>query len=230
VKPWLAEQWCFAPTADPACVAQMEDSLAVDARPSDATHPVGCLDETSRHLVGEPREPRRVAPGVPARTDPESGRGGVVQLVVVTEPLRGWRHVTVGERRTRRECAQCITDLVDVSYPTAERIVLVLDHLNIHSTASRSAAFPPAEARRLAAKLEVHDTPKHGSWLTMAELELSVMARQCLRQRLPTQAAMHTAVTAWAARRNAAIQTIDWHVTTDDARLKLRRLYPAFDA
>ncbi len=136
----------------------------------------------------------------------------------------------MGERRTRRELAQCIKDLVDVSYPNAERIVLVLDHLNIHSTASLYAAFPPAEARRLAAKLEFHSTPKHGSWLTMAELELSVMARQCLRQRLPTQAAMHKAVTAWAERRNAAIQTIDWHFTTDDARVKLRRLYPAFDA
>jgi hypothetical protein len=218
------------PTADSEFVWHMEDILAASERPDDPARPVVCLDETSRHLLGEVRPPCLPPPGRPARHDPESVRGGVVTRFLALEPLQGHRTVLVRDQRTRREFAQCITDLVDVSYPTAERIVLVLDHLNIHSTASRSAAFPPAEARRLAAKLEVHDTPKHGSWLTMAELELSVMARQCLRQRLPTQAAMHTAVTAWAERRNAAIQTIDWHVTTDDARLKLRRLYPAFDA
>lgn len=230
MKPWLQEQWCFAPTADPAFVAQLEDVLEVYARPYDAAHPVVCLDETSRQLLGETREPLLGAPGVPARVDPEYLRGGVAQLFVVTEPLRGWRHVTVGERRTRREFAQCLKELVDVYYADAERIVLVLDQLNIHSTASLYAAFPPAEARRLAAKLELHYTPKHGSWLNMAELELSVLARQCLRQRLPTQAAMHEAVTAWAERRNAAIQKIDWQFTTDDARVKLHRLYPAFDA
>jgi hypothetical protein len=230
VKPWLQEQWCFAPTADPAFVAQMEDVLDVSARPYDVAHPVVCLDETSRQLLGEPREPLRVAPGVPARHDPEYIRGGVAQLVVVTEPLRGWRHVTVGERRTRLEFAHCIKDLVDVHYPAAERIVLVLDQLNIHSLASLYAAFPPAEARRLATKLEIHHTPKHGSWLNMAELELSVLARQCLAKRIPSEAAIRDAVAVWAARRNAAIQTIDWQFTTKDARTKLRRLYPAFDA
>ena len=119
---------------------------------------------------------------------------------------------------------------MDVHYPDAERIVLVMDQLNTHNTASLYAAFPPAEARRLAAKLEIHHTPKHGSWLNMAELELSVLARQCLVQRLPDEVAMAAAVTAWSARRNAAIHTIDWHFTTDDARVRLRRLYPAFDA
>jgi hypothetical protein len=147
-----------------------------------------------------------------------------------TEPWRGWRHVTVGARRTRREFAPCVTDLVDRQYPDAERIVLVMDQLNIHSTASLYAAFPPAEARRLAEKLEMHHTPQHGSWLNMAELELSVLARQCLATRLPTEAAMRDAVTAWAERRTAATQRIDWQFTTDDARVKLRRLYPAFDA
>lgn len=230
MKPWLVAQWCFAPTADPAFVAQMEDVLEVYARPYDPAHPVVCLDETSRQLLGETREPRSVMPGHPAKSDPEYVRGGVAQLFVVTEPLRGWRHVTVGERRTRLEFAQCIKALVDVAYPDAERIVLVMDQLNIHSPASLYAAFPAAEARRLAAKLEIHHTPKHGSWLNMAELELSVLARQCLRQRLPTQAAMHEAVTAWAERRNAGIQTIDWQFTTDHARVKLRRLYPAFEA
>jgi len=230
VKPWLQEQWCFAPTAEPAFVAHMEDVLAVYARPYDATQPVICLDETSRQLLGETREPRPVAPGVPARHDPEYVRGGVAQLFLVSEPLRGWRHVTVGSQRTRLAFAPCVKALVDDHYPAVERIVLVMDQLNIHSTASLYAAFPPEEDRRLAAKLEIHHTPTHGSWLNMAELELSVLARQCLRQRLPDQAAMRDAVTAWSERRNAAIHTIDWQFTTDDARTKLRRLYPAFDA
>lgn len=208
----------------------MEDVLAVYARPYDPAHPVVCLDETSRQLLGETRPPLPVMPGTPARSDPEYVRGGVAQLFLVTEPLRGWRQVTVGARRTRLEFAQCIQQLIDVHYPDAERIVLVLDQLNTHSTASLYAAFPPAEARRLAAKLEIHHTPKHGSWLNMAELELSVLARQCLRQRLPDEAAMRAAVTAWAERRNASIHTIDWQFTTEDARTRLRRLYPAFDA
>jgi len=206
----------------------MEDVLAVYARPYDAAHPVVCLDETSRQLLGETRAPRPVASGVPARYDPEYVRGGVAQLVLVTEPLRGWRTVTVGARRTRLEFAACVKELVDVHYPEAERIVLVMDQLNIHSTAALYAAFVPAEARRLAAKLEIHDTPKHGSWLNMAELELSVLARQCLRQRLPDLTTMQQAVTAWGDRRNANIQRIAWQFTTADARVNLRRLYPAF--
>lgn len=226
----MTEQWCFAPTADPAFVADMEDVLAVYARPYDPAHPVVCLDETSRQLLGETRAPLPAAPGQVAKYDPEYIRGGVAQLFLVTEPLRGWRHVTVGARRTRLEFAHCVKELVDVHYPEAKRIVLVMDQLNIHSTTSLYAAFPPDEARRLAAKLEIHHTPKHGSWLNMAELELSVLARQCLRQRLPDQAAMGEAVTAWAERRNASIHTIDWQFTTGDARIKLRRLYPAFDA
>ena len=226
----MVEQWCFAPTADPAFVAQMEDVLAVYARPYDPAHPVVCLDETSRQLLGETRDPLPVTMGQVAKHDPEYVRGGVAQLFLVTEPLRGWRAVTVGTRRTRLEFAQCVKALVDAQYPDAERIVLVMDQLNTHSTASLYAAFPPAEARRLAAKLEIHHTPKHGSWLNMAELELSVLARQCLRQRLPDEATMRAAVTAWVERRNASIQTIDWQFTTDDARIRLRRLYPTFDA
>ncbi len=230
MKPWLVEQWCLAPTTDPAFVSQLEDVLDVYQRPYAPTHPVICLDETSRQLLGETRPGSPVAPGVAARHDPEYARGGIAQLFVVTEPLRGWRHVTVGAQRTRREFAHCVQELVDVHYPDAERIVLVMDQLNIHTTASLYAAFPAAEAHRLAAKLEIHHTPKHGSWLNMAELELSVLARQCLPQRLPDEEAMRQAVTAWADRRNAAIRTIDWQFTTADARIKLRRLYPEFDA
>ncbi len=229
MKPWLQEQWCFAPTADPEFVCQMEDVLDVYARPYDATHPVVCLDETSRQLLGETRAPLPVVPGVPARVDPEYVRGGVAQLFLVTEPLRGWRQVAVGAQRTRLDFAHCIKNLVDIHYPLAERIVLVMDQLNIHRAASLYAAFPPAEAKRLADKLEIHHTPKHGSWLNMAELELSVLARQCLAQRVPDQSAMAAAVRAWSDRRNAAIHTIDWQFTTADARIKLKRLYPVFD-
>ncbi len=208
----------------------MEDVLDVYARPHDPSRPVVCLDETSRQLLSDVRPPLPVAPGRPARHDPEYVRGGVVNLFLVTEPLRGWRHVTVSARRTRIDFAHCVKELVDVHYPDAERVVLVMDQLNTHTPASLYAAFPPVEAKRLADKLEIHHTPKHGSWLNMAELELSVLARQCLRQRLGDRTAMEGAVTAWGDRRNAAISAIDWHFTTADARTKLHRLYPAFDA
>jgi hypothetical protein len=209
----------------------MEDVLDVYHRPRDSAHPVICLDETNRQLLDETRPPQPVAPGHPTRQDPEYVRGGIANLFLVTEPLRGWRSVMVSTQRTRLDFAACLKDLVDVHYhyPDAERIVLVLDQLNIHTPASLYAAFPPAEAKRLADKLEFHHTPKHGSWLNMAELELSVLQRQCLRQRIPDREAMEREVTAWAARRNAAIRTIDWQFTTSDARIRLRHLYPAFD-
>lgn len=207
----------------------MEDVLAVYERPYDAARPVICLDETSRQLVGDTRPPIPAAPGRVARHDPEYVRGGVTNLFLVTEPLRGWRHVTVRQQRTRLDFAHRVRDLIDIHSPDAERIVLVLDQLNTRSPASLYAAFPPAEARRLTDKLEIHHTPKHGSWLNMAELELNVLARQCLRQRLPDRHAMANAVTAWADRRNATVSTIDWQFTTADARTKLRRLYPAYD-
>ena len=227
MKPWLVEQWCLAPTADPAFVWHMEDVLDVYHRPFDPRRPVVCLDETSRQLLGEVRAPQLAVPGQPARRDPEYVRGGVANLFLLTEPLRGWRTVRVSDQRTRLDFAACVKDLVDVHYPQAERIVLVLDQLNTHSPGSLYAAFPPAEAKRLADKLEIHQTPKHGSWLNMAELELSVLQRQCLRQRLEDRLAMEREVTAWARRRNAAIKRIDWQFTTADARIKLRRLYPA---
>ena len=208
----------------------MEDVLAVYERAADPTHPVICLDETSRQLLGEVRAPTPVTPGRSARHDPEYVRGGVVNLFLLTEPLRGWRTVVVSEQRTRLDFARCVKELVDIHYPDAAKIVLVVDQLNTHSPASLYAAFPPAEAKRLTDKLELHYTPKHGSWLNIAELELSVLQRQCLRQRLGSRAAMEQAVTAWAGRRNAGIARVRWQFTTADARTKLRRLYPAFDA
>lgn len=208
----------------------MEDVLDVYQRPYDPARPVVCLDETSRQLLGDIRPPLPTIPGHPARHDPEYVRGGVANLFVVTEPLRGWRAVTVSDQRTRLDFAACIKEVVDVHYPEAERIVLVLDHLNTHSPASLYAAFPAPEAHRLTTKLEIHYTPKHGSWLNMAELELSVLQRQCLRQRLADRDAMAREVTAWARRRNAQIKRIDWQFTTADARIRLRHLYPAFEA
>ena len=207
----------------------MADVLAVYERPYDPVRPVVCLDETSRQLLGAVRPPTTVAPGRPARHDPEYVRGGVVNLFLTTEPLRGWRTVQVSDRRTRLDFARFVQELVDVHYSAAEQSVLVLDQLNTHTPASLYAAFPAAEAKRLIDKLEIHYTPKHGSCLNMAELELSILQRQCLRQRLAERDTLDQAVTAWADRRNATVSSIDWQFTTTDARIKLRRLYPAVD-
>ena len=205
----------------------MEDVLDVYTRPVDPARPVVCLDETSRQLLADARPPTPLAPGRPARHDPEYVRGGVANLCLVTEPLRGWRHVLVSDRRTRRDWAHCVRTLVDVHYPAAETIVLVMDNLNTHSPASLYETFPPAVAKRLADKIEIHHTPKHGSWLNMAEIELSALQRQCLDRRLPDRPTLDREVTAWVRDRNAAEATIDWRFTTADARIKLKRLYPA---
>jgi hypothetical protein len=207
----------------------MADVLDVYTRPYDPHRPQVCLDETSRQLLGEVTPPLPAVPGCPAREDYEYVRGGVCNLFLACEPLRGRRHVSVSARRTRRDFAHCIRDLVDVQYPDAERIVLVLDNLNTHSPASLYEAFPPAEARRLADKLEIHHTPKHGSWLNMAEIELHALAGQCLDRRLPDQATLTAEVAAWEAARNAAESAIDWRFTTADARIKLKHLYPVID-
>jgi len=207
----------------------MEDVLEVYTRPYDPRRPQVCLDETSRQLLGEVAPPRPMAPGRPAREDYEYVRQGVANLFLVTEPLRGWRHVTVGERRTRTDFAHVVKDLIDVQYPEAEVIVLVMDNLNTHTPASLYEAFPPAEAKRLTAKLELHYTPKHGSWLNMAEIELSVLAEQCLDRRLPDRATLEREVAAWEAARNTRAKTVDWRFTTADARIKLKHLYPSFD-
>lgn len=206
----------------------MEDVLDVYTRPYDPKRPNVCLDETSRQLLADVIPPRAMAPGVPAKEDYEYVRQGVVNLFLVCEPLRGWREVMVSDRRTRIDWAHCIKALVDVHYPDADTIVLVQDNLNTHTPASLYEAFPPAEAKRLADKLEPHYTPKHGSWLNMAEIELGVLAGQCLDRRLPDRQTLELEVAAWVARRNAAIKAIDWRFTTDDARIKLDHLSPVF--
>jgi hypothetical protein len=205
----------------------MEDVLGVYTRPYDPRRPQVCLDETSRQLLGEVNPPRPGAPGRPARADYEYERNGVCNLFLVCEPLRGWRHVMVSDRRTRIDWAHCIEQLVDVHYPDAERIVLVQDNLNTHTPASLYEAFPPEEAKRLADKLELHATPKHGSWLNMAEIELSVLAEQCLDRRLADRATLEREVAAWWTARNNAGRRVDWRFTTTDARIKLKHLYPA---
>ncbi len=205
----------------------MEDVLDVYARPYDARFPQVCMDETSKQLVGETRTPLPAVPGRPARIDYEYERRGVRNLFLFVEPLGGWRHVRVTERRTKQDWAHAIQELVDVHYPDAERIVLVLDNLNTHVGSALYETFPPAEARRLWQKLEVHYTPAHGSWLNMAEIEFSVLSRQCLRRRIPDQDTLTTEVAAWETARNHHHATIQWRFTTADARIKLHRLYPS---
>lgn len=204
----------------------MEDVLDVYTRPYDPRYPQVCMDEISRQVLRDTRAPLPAQPGQPARVDDEYERGGVINLFLFCEPLAGRRWGDVTARRTRADWAHQIKALVDVRYPDAERIVLVMDNLNIHSPASLYETFPPDEAKRLADKLEIHHTPKHGSWLNMAEIELSVLSRQCLDRRVPDGATLQTEVTAWQDRRNAAGQAIDWRFTAADARIKLRRLYP----
>jgi len=180
----------------------MEDVLAVYTRPYDPRRPQVCLDETSRQLLGEVTPSLPPAPGQPVREDYEYQRHGVCNGFLVCERLRGWRHVTVSARRTRIDWAHCVKDLLDVCYPDAEQVVLVQDNLNTHTPASLDAAFPAAEAKRLADRLELHSTPKHGSWLNMAEIELAMLAGQCLDRRLADRATLEREVAAWQAARN----------------------------
>ena len=227
LKPWLKEQWCIPAQANAAFVCQMEDVLDVYARAYDPRVPQLCMDETSKQLVSDSRPPVPVVPGQPARQDYEYVRHGTANLFLVVEPLGSRRHVAVTARRTRRDWAHFMREVADVHYPQAERIVLVLDNLNTHGPASFYEAFAPAEARRLAARFEFHYTPKHGSWLNMAEIELSVLGRQCLHRRIPDPATLAQEVAAWEADRNARAATIDWRFTTIDARIKLKHLYPS---
>lgn len=223
----MKEQYCLPEAPSGEFVYHMEDVLEVYTRPYDPRRPQVCLDETSVQLVGETRIPVQMAPGRPARYDYEYERNGVSTIFMLTEPLRGWREVVVGDHRTAVDFAHVIQHLVDVHFPDVEQIVLVMDQLNTHTPGSLYEAFPPAEAKRLANKLEIHFTPKHGSWLDMAETELSVLTRQCLDRRIPDQDTLISEVTAWMHDRNVKQTDIDWRFTTADARIKLKRLYPA---
>jgi hypothetical protein len=204
----------------------MEDVLEVYKRPYDLAFPVVCLDETNRQLIEETRKAVPVRPGRSRRTDFEYRRRGVVNLFMMFEPLAAKRQVKLSQQRTRKDWAECVRDLVDVHYPEAQKIVLVEDNLNTHSVGSLYETFSPEEARRLAEKVELHYTPKHGSWLNMAEIEIGVLSRQCLSQYISTKEKMRREVAAWEQKRNQANATVDWQFTTGDARVKLKRLYP----
>lgn len=207
----------------------MEDVLAVYRRPYDPKRPMVCMDEMSRQLLRHVREPITVRPGAPYRFDHHYERNGTINLFTFFEPLAARRVVMTRERRTKIDWAECVRTLLDRHYPEAETVVLVMDNLNTHAISSLYEAFPAEEARRLAERLEIHYTPEHGSWLNMAESEQSVMARQALGRRIPDVETMEQVTTAWYRERNAAEASVDWQFTTEDARHKLKRLYPKID-
>ncbi len=215
------------PTVGAEFVARMEDVLDLYAEPYDPARPVVCFDETSKQLVAETRAPLPMAPGMPERVDCEYERNGVANLFLVTQPLGAWRHGDVTDRRTKHDFARQMRALVDRHFPDAARIRVVLDNLNTHTAAALYEAFPPAEARRVLRRLEFHHTPVHGSWLNMAELEFSMLSRQCLDRRIGDRDTLVTEVAAWEAARNEQRATIRWQFTVDDARTKLHRLYPS---
>ena len=200
--------------------------LEVYTRPHDPARPLVCLDETSKQLVAETREPIPMQPGQPARYDYEYERNGTANAFMLFAPLEGWRHVKITERRTSIDYAQVLKELSDVHFGKAEKIVLVQDNLNTHSPASLYEAFPPAEARRLVERFEWYYTPKHGSWLNMAESELGVLAKQCLDRRIADRETLQREAAAWTLRRNTHNAKANWHFTTADARVKLKSLYP----
>ncbi len=205
----------------------MEDVLDLYAEAEDPRRPRVCFDECSYQLLSEVRQPLPVRPGQAVRYDYEYRREGTCNVFVLVQPHIGWRHVKVTERRTKQDFAQCMKDLVDVHFPAAEVVRVVLDQLNTHTPAALYEAFEPDEARRIIRKLEFHHTPKHGSWLNMAEIELSVLASQCLDRRLSDTATVRCEVGAWQARRNAEQASTHWRFTAEDARAKLKRLYPS---
>ena len=204
----------------------MEDVLDVYQRPYDPMHPVVCLDEASRQLLDDLRPALPLEPGTPLRQDSEYVRNGTANLFMCFEPLSGWRHVEVTDRRTALDFAHVVKDLLTVRYPEVEKVVLVMNNLNTHKASNLYEAFPPAEARALCERLEIHHSPRHGSWLNRAEIELSVLARRCLDRRLPDKAFLTTEVAAWETARNATQVQVHWHFTTADARIKLSQLYP----
>jgi hypothetical protein len=227
VKPHLKEQWCLPDGPGGEFVARMEDVIEVYHRPPDPKRPLVCIDESSKQLVSEVREPLPTAPGAPARYDYEYKREGTANLFMISEPLAGWRQVTVTARRTAKDFAEVLRWLVEERHPGADKVVLVTDNLNTHDPGCLYEAFEPDRARRIAEKLEWHYTPKHGSWLNVAECELAALSGQCLDRRIGSAARLGQVVTAWVRERNERKVGVNWRFTTADARVKLRRLYPA---
>jgi len=227
LKPWRVKQWCIPPEANAEFVWKMEDVLDVYTRPYDGQRVLVCMDETTKQQIMEVRPPVGSAPGRPYRYDAEYQRNGVSNLFLFFAPLTGWRHVDVTDQRTKMDWAQAIRQLVDDHLPGVQKIVLVMDNLNTHSPSSLYEAFRPEEAKRILDRLEIHYTPKHGSWLNMAEMELSILGRQCLSRRIPDQPTLRQEVAAWEKSRNKTKAAVDWRFTADDARIRLKKLYPS---
>lgn len=218
--------WCI-PAVNAHFVAAMEDVLDLYERSYDPQEPVMCFDETSKQLIAETRCPLPAEPGQPLRYDYEYVRKGTRNLFLFFEPLANWRHVEVTERRTKQDFAHQMGWVVDVCYPDADCVHIVLDNLNTHTEAALYQTFPPKKARRILRKLRFHYTPKHASWLNMAEIEFSVLSRACLQQRIPDEATLKRQVQALESEGNTRQATVDWQFTCDDARIKLKRLYPS---
>ena len=227
LKPWLTRRFCIGASENAPFVAAMEHVLDIYHRPYDSAHPVVCVDETSKQLVEHVRAPIPARPGRAACEDDEYVRGGVANIFIAVEPMKGTCSTKVTERRACVDFAHFMRDLCDVRYPAAKSLVVVLDNLSTHSMGSLYAAFEPAEAHRIANKIQLHFTPKHGSWLNMAEIELSILSRQCLDRRIASIDELKKEVSAWNARHNADPTPIRWRFTTADARIKLSRLYPS---
>jgi hypothetical protein len=226
LQPHRHEQWVIPPEQNAEFVADMEDVLAIYQKPYDPKQPLICMDEKPIQLIEEIRTPLPMQPGQVQRQDYEYKRRGTAVGFMFTEPLSGWRKVRVRERKTALDWAQEIRELLEVDYPAVEKVILVCDNLNVHKVASLYKAFPPQEAMRLRKRLEIHYTPKHGSWLNIAEIELSVLARQCLQRRIADLERLRQEVKSWSEDRNARQKGVDWQFTTEDARIKLKHLYP----
>jgi len=226
LKPWLKEEWCIPPQHNAEFVYHMEDVLEVYHRPADPRFPLVCFDETPVQLVRETRQAIPMEAGQPARYDYEYHREGSANLFMFFAPLQNWRHVRPTQQRTKADWARCMKDLVDLYFPQAERCIVVEDNLNTHSPSALYEVFEPAEARRILNRLEFHFTPKHGSWLNMAEIEFSILSRQCLASYIPNLTTLARETQAWETERNTSEATVEWRFTTADARIKLKRLYP----
>ena len=228
LKPWRRKMWCI-PKVDGSDVARMEDVLDLYAEPADPKRPVVCFDETPIQLISEVRQPIPARPGQPERYDYEYKRNGTANLFMFLDAHQPWRHVKVTEQRTAQDFAACMRDLTDLHYPDAALIRVVQDNLSTHSAGAMYEAFPAPEARRLVERFEWHYTPKHGSWLDMAESELGVLTAQCLDRRIANKDMLTSEVAAWQADRNRRHTQSNWQFTAQTARVKLKRLYPQFE-
>ena len=218
----MKKQWCISARYNGEFVARMEDILETYALPYDEDYPLICMDEQPVQLLKNIYKPIPMRPGKVQKEDYEYGREGTCAIFMFTEPLKGWRHVTARSRRTKQDWAIQIRELLDVFYPSAKKVRLVMDNLNTHTLSSLYETFPPAVALKLAKRLEIHYTPKHGSWLNIAEIELSAMTTQCLDRRIPSKEELQSEVSAWEKDRNNATKNVQWHFTTDNARGKLK--------